>query len=144
MGRLTTTLTSTAAAGLTALALTVAAPASGGDPLPDKGGGTVEHREGNTTPLELQDCLQSHGATGVPGEESEGRALKEWIVAHQDDESARAALKACDVYFGDQKRDQAGRAGKPECGPAGGEKGRAVAADKQMGRTTAVRVRPAA
>jgi hypothetical protein len=143
MGRLTTTLTATAAAGLTALAVTVAAPASGGDTPPDKGAGTVEHREGNTTPLELQDCLQSHGATGAPGEEREGRALKEWIVAHQDDESARAALKACDVLFGDEKPAQAGPARKPDCAPAAGEKRTDVAAAKRMGRASAVRVRPA-
>ena len=144
MGRLTTTLTSAAAAGLTALAVTVAAPASGGETPPDKGSGTVEHREGNTTPQELQDCLQSHGATGVPGEEREGRALKEWIVTHQDDEAVRAALKACDVYFGDQKPGQVGGAGKPDCGPVtAGEKSEAVAGAKQKGRVTAVRVRPA-
>ena len=143
MGRLTTTLTSAAAAGLTALAVTVAAPASGGDTPPDKGVATVEHRDGNTTPRELQDCLQSHGATGAPGEEREGRALKEWIVAHQDDASVRAALKACDVYFDDQKSAQAGPAGKPDCARAPGEKSKAVAADKRTGRATAVEVRPA-
>ena len=143
MGRLTTTLTSAAAAGLTALVVTVAAPASGGNTPPDKGGGTVEHREGNTTPLELQDCLQSHGATGVPGEEREGRALKEWIVAHQDDESDRAALKACDVYFGDQKPDQVGRVGKSDCSAVAGEKSKAVDAAKQKASGSTVRVKPA-
>ena len=144
MGRLTTTLTSTAAAGLTALVITVAAPASGGNTPPDKGAGTVEHREGgNTTPLELQACLQSHGATGVPGEEREGRALKEWIVAHQDDEAARAALKACDVYFGDQKPDQVGQVGKTDCSAVAGEKSKAVDAAKRTGRATRLRVRPA-
>ncbi len=143
MGRLTTTLTSAAAAGLTALAVTVAAPASGGGAPPDKAAGTVEQREGNTTPRELQDCLQSHGATGVPGDASEGRALKEWIVAHQDDESARPALKACDVYFGDRKPDQVRRAGKPDCGSVAGEKGTAVDLAKQKGRGATVRVRPA-
>ena len=143
MGRLTTTLTSAAAAGLTALAVTVAAPASGGDTPPGKGAGTVEHREGNTTPQELQDCLQSQGATGVPGEQSEGRALKEWIVAHQDDQSVRAALKACDVYFGDQKPDRVGQVGKSECSAVTGEKSKAVDAGKQQRRASAVRVRPA-
>jgi hypothetical protein len=143
MGRLTTTLTSAAAAGLTALAVTVAAPASGGDTPPDKEAGTVEHREGNTTPLELQDCLQSHGATGVPGEEREGRALKEWIVTHQDVESVRAALKACDVYFGEQKPTPVGGAGKPDCAPVAGRKSTAVAAGKQKGRETTVPVTPA-
>jgi hypothetical protein len=143
MGRLTTTLTSAAAAGLTALAVTVAAPASGGDTPPDKGAGTVEHREGNTTPQELQDCLQSHGATGVPGEEREGRALKEWIVTHQDDETVRAALKACDVYFGDQKPAQVGQVGTSDCSAVAGEKSKAVDAAKQKGRAATVRARPA-
>jgi hypothetical protein len=156
MGRLTTTLTSAAAAGLTALAVTVAAPASGGNTPPDKGAGTVEHRKGNTTPQELQDCLQSHGATGVPGEEREGRALKEWIVTHQDDEAVRAALKACDVYFGKPaevgqvgKSDcsavagEKSKAGKSDCSAVAGEKSKAVDAAKQKGRATTARVRPA-
>ncbi|MEA2193371.1 MAG: hypothetical protein QOI73_3492 [Solirubrobacteraceae bacterium] len=143
MGRLTTTLTSAAAAGLTALVVTVAAPASGGDTPPDKGAGTVEHREGNTTPQELQDCLRSHGAAGVPGEQREGRALKEWIVTHQDDEAVRAALKACDVYFGDQKPAQVGQVGKSDCSAVAGEKSKAVDAAKQKGRATTVRTRPA-
>jgi hypothetical protein len=143
MGRLTTTLTSAAAAGLTALAVTVAAPASGGNTPPDKGAGTVEHREGNTTPQELQDCLQSHGATGVPGEEREGRALKEWIVTHQDDEAVRAALKACDVYFGEKKPAEVGQVGKSDCSAVAGEKSKAVDAAKQKGRATTARVRPA-
>lgn len=141
MGRLTTTLTSAAAAGLTALAVTVAAPASGGNTPPDKGAGTVEHRKGNTTPQELQDCLQSHGATGVPGEEREGRALKEWIVTHQDDEAVRAALKACDVYFG--KPAEVGQVGKSDCSAVACEKSKAVDAAKQKGRATTARVRPA-
>lgn len=143
MGRLTTTLTSAAAAGLTALAVTVAAPASGGNTPPDKGAGTVEHRKGNTTPQELQDCLQSHGATGVPGEEREGRALKEWIVTHQDDEAVRAALKACDVYFGKKKPAEVGQVGKSDCSAVAGEKSKAVDAAKQKGRATTARVRPA-
>ena len=136
MTRLTTTLTSAAAAGLTALAVTVAAPASGGDTPPDKEAGTVEHREGGMSAQELQTCLLENGATGVPGEEGEGRALKEWIVAHQNDDSARAALKACDVYFGTQKPDQVRRADKVECAPMPAEKIKAVAAGERAGRDT--------
>jgi hypothetical protein len=141
MSRLTTTLTSAAAAGLTALAVTVAAPASGDDTPPDKGAGTVEHREGGMAPLELQACLLGNGATGVPGEEREGRALKEWIVAHQDDDSARSALKACDVYFGDKQPHQVGTTGKPDCGPVAGEKTGAAA--EATGRTSTARISPA-
>jgi len=143
MTRLTTTLTSAAAAGLTALAVTVAAPASGGDTPPDKEAGTVEHREGGMSAQELQTCLLENGATGVPGEEGEGRALKEWIVAHQNDDSARAALKACDVYFGDEKPDQVGPTGKPDCGPVTVDKPEAVAPAEGTGRTSTARMSPA-
>jgi hypothetical protein len=123
MGRLTTTFTSAAAAGLTALVVTVVAPAAGGDsPRAGKESATVERHEGHSTPQELQACLQDHGATGVPGEERGGRALKEWIVEHQDDESVRSALKACDVYFDEGKPGQGEPAGKADCGPAPGEK----------------------
>jgi hypothetical protein len=142
MGRLTTRLTAAAASGLTALAVTVAVPALGDDPAPDKGAAKVEHRETDTTPQELQACLVSHGATGVPGDEDEGRALKQWIVAHQGDESAKAALLACDVYFdGGKKSDHAQPGEKPDCaGPASG-KPDAVAAAKA--RTARVARRPA-
>ena len=128
MRRLTTIITSAAAAGLTALAVAVAAAAAGG--------GTPADKQGGSAPLELQACLESHGATGVPGEEREGRGLKEWIVAHQDDESVRAALKACDVYFGDHKPDEVRRADKVECGPMPAEKAKAIAAGKRAGRDT--------
>lgn len=128
MSRLTTTLTSAAAAGLTALAVAVAATADGGGTPADK---KSEQREGGTTPQALQACLQSNGATGVPGDERAGRGLKEWIAAHQDDESVRAALKACDVYFGDKKPDEGRRVDKAECGPVPAEKREAVAAAKR-------------
>ena len=133
MRRLTTTLTSAAAAGLSALAVAVAATASGGGTPADK---QVQHSEGNTAPLEFQASMQSHGATGVPGEEREGRGLKEWIVAHQDDESVRAALKACDVYFGDQKPGQARRADKVDCAPMPAEKSKEVPAGEATARDT--------
>jgi hypothetical protein len=142
MRGLTPTLTAAAAAGLTALVITVSAPASGGDNPPDKEVTTVEHHESNTTPQELQTCLRDHGATGVPGDEREGRALKEWIVEHQDDQSARTALKACDVYFDGQKPGAPGPSGKPDCGPVDAEKGKAAAAAKRKGRATAVRRSP--
>lgn len=106
MGRFTTTLTSAAAAGLTALAVTVAAPAIGDDGengKTDTAGGKVEHRDG-PTPQGLKACLERHGATGVPAwDADEGRALKQWIVAHQSDASAKTALQACDVYFDGKK-----------------------------------------
>jgi hypothetical protein len=102
--RLTTILAATAAAGLTALAVTVAAPAANdsgeGDGVRD---GKVVRTEG-PTPEALISCLASHGATGVPGaDEDAGRALKQWIVAHQSDASVRGALEACDVYFDDKR-----------------------------------------
>jgi hypothetical protein len=143
MGRLRTTLTAAAASGLTALAVTVAVPALGDDTPRAKDGANVEHHETDTTPQLLQACLASHGATGVPGDEDAGRALKQWIVAHQSDESAKAALRACDVYFDGGKKpgDHAQPGEKPDCaGPASG-KHEAVAAAKA--RRARVHARPA-
>jgi hypothetical protein len=113
MPRVTTALCSAAAAGLTALAVTVAGPALGaGSPSggPDK---QVDHQNG-PTPQALQACLQDHGAAGVPGDERDGRALKEWIVSHQDDKSVRDALSACDVLF-ETQGGPGGPGGKPGC-----------------------------
>jgi len=143
MRRFTTTLSAAAASGLTALAVTVAVPALGNDTVPDKAVTKVEHRESETTPLQLQACLTSHGATGVPGDEDEGRALKQWIVAHQSDESAKAALQACDVYFdaGKKPNDHAGLGEKPDCAvPASGKPDTVAAAKARKAR---VALRPA-
>ena len=101
--RLTTTLAATAAAGLSALAVTVAAPAAN-----DGAGEDKVVRSAGPTPDALISCLERHGATGLPGaDEDAGRALKQWIVAKQGDASLRDALKACDVYF-DEKRPEHG------------------------------------
>ena len=114
MPRMTTTVCSAAAAGLTALAVTVAGPALGAGSPSDGPGKQVEHQNG-PTPQALQACLQEHGATGVPGEEREGRALKEWIVTHQDDAAVRDALKACDVLFEVKDGSGPGPGDKPGC-----------------------------
>ncbi len=112
MPRVTTAVCSAAAAGLTALAVTVAGPALGAGSPPGGPDKQVEHQSG-PTPQALQACLQDHGATGVPGDERDGRALKEWIVAHQGDASVRDALKACDVFF--ETKDGSGPGAKPGC-----------------------------
>jgi hypothetical protein len=92
-------LAAAAAAGLTALAVTVAAPAASDDK-----GGKVERNDG-PTPEALISCLEGHGATGIPdADEGAGRALKQWIVDHQGDKSVRGALEACDVYFVDEAK----------------------------------------
>jgi hypothetical protein len=128
---MTTAFCSAAAAGLTALAVTVAGPALGaGSPSggPDK---QVDDHPG-PTPQALQACLQDHGAKGVPGDEREGRALKEWIVAHQDDTSVRDALKACDVFF--ETKDGAGPGAKPGCASPDGPKAAPSAAAREKAR----------
>ena len=71
MGRLTTTLTSAAAAGLTALAVTVTAPASGGNTPPDKGAGTAADVADWLEAVRAADpdvCVEfvSEGPAGVP------------------------------------------------------------------------------
>ena len=144
MGRLKTLLTAVAAAGLTALAITVAAPAAGGGgTLPEKEAGKVERHDTGPGPLELQSCLQSHGATGVPGDEREGRGLKEWIVGHQDDASVQDALQACDVYFEGEKPDRVEQAAKPDCGPVEADKRKGITAGKDKRRTITEGLRPA-
>jgi hypothetical protein len=124
MRGLKTTLTATAAAGVTALAITVTASGAGGD-----GGGPakVERRTDGPTPAALVACLQSHGATGLPSPDAgDGRALKEWIVAHQDDPAARPALKACDVWFDVKKAPEGGGIDKAPCAaPAPGDEPKA-------------------
>lgn len=132
MSRLTTPFAAAASAGLTALAVTAVAPAIGADTAsPAKDGARIEHRTGPSVD-ELRACLQANGATGVPGDEREGRALKEWIVARQGDESDRAALKACDVYFDASKPGSRPAGGPTDCAAAGGkgEPDGAAAAEK--------------
>jgi hypothetical protein len=127
--RLTTTLTAAAAAGLTALAVTVAAPAAN-EPSGGKGEGKVVATQG-PTPEALISCLENHGATGIPSAgEGDGRALKEWIVTHQTDESTRSALQACDVWFGDKRPGQGGAEGQVEC--AGPKPAQATADKKRV------------
>jgi hypothetical protein len=135
MPRMTTTLCSAAAAGLTALAVTVAGPALGAGSPPGKPVKEADHQNG-PTPLALQACLQDHGATGVPGDEREGRALKEWIVAHQDDASVRDALKACDVFFDEAKDGSNGPApgSKPGCASPAEPKAAPSAAAREKAR----------
>jgi hypothetical protein len=43
---------------------------------------------------ELHACLKDHGADVPKGD---ARALKRWIVEHQDDAAAADAMKACDL-----------------------------------------------
>jgi hypothetical protein len=72
-----------------------------------------------------------------PGDEDEGRALKQWIVAHQSDESAKAALQACDVYLdaGKKPNDHAQPGEKPDCAaPASGKPDTVAAAKARKAR----------
>ena len=120
MGRLNIMLTGAAASGLTALAVTVAAPAIGQDSAPpSKDDGRVKVEQKGPTADELHDCLVNHGAKDVPAADAgEGRALKQWIVEHQKDESSRAALEACQVWFDDKRPEGATpeeHKGKPDC-----------------------------
>lgn len=126
---LKSTMAAAAAAGLTAMALTAAAPAANEGDSKDVGRAKVVQSEG-PTPEALTSCLSTHGATGVPAaDEGAGRALKEWIAAHQEDASVRSALKACDVYFADEEPKQGASDGALTCrAPANAE---ATAAEKR-------------
>lgn len=124
MRQLTTTFGAAAVAGLAGLAIAGATPVMGAaEHTPDKGSAKVEHRAGTEVrPIELRACLQSHGATGVPGDERQGLALKEWISTHQDEKMLRGALTACDAAFRVSESGGPAKRGAPDCAVAAGEK----------------------
>jgi hypothetical protein len=88
--KLLTVLAASAAAAAVAAALSLPAGADSG-PRARKVSITVSGgSSGVKNSADLASCLQAHGATGLP-DVRDPMAMKQWMIAHQDD----AAVKAC-------------------------------------------------
>ena len=77
--------------------------------------GAAEKRKGSPTDEQLLSCLEEHGARI----EGDGRSdVKRWVATHEDDASARGAMKACSLALPGSKRAPGGCDDKAVAEPA--------------------------
>jgi hypothetical protein len=79
MNRLLAVVAATAAAAAVAAAITLPAGAD----------------QGSDADAQFNSCLRSHGAA-IPAD-TRGVAIKQWLIAHEQDQGVNAALDACNV-----------------------------------------------